>query len=336
MIKDGKLQRQHQNPCKRRTPASGPQVVSKPHPPGELASAGGLHPNMLAPHHFQNSDLLDSTNYTADTNCTGKVTTDQQERAIGALAQHFGASYSSWNGSFNGAWTANPTSKFQGEYLMKQIMFLMAIVGLAATGCAQNRVLGTHARRGGGASEFQMARSQAMPQQNTSFASNEADDSYGDSDIQQAMYGGRCRGGCASGGCDCSAGCDCNGGCDGGCDDSCCGNGGCADGCCGDGGCSVGGGRAGGGQLRGRIGGRVANLKGRVGGGCSACGGLGCGLCQRVVGKVANGFCPHGGGYPANYNYNPSPPSGQVAYPYYTVRGPRDFLRNNPPSIGPY
>jgi hypothetical protein len=29
------------------------------------------------------------------------------------------------------------------------------------------------------------------------------------------------------------------------------------------------------------------------------------------------------------------PPTGAVAYPYYTTRGPRDFLVNNPPSIGP-
>jgi hypothetical protein len=28
------------------------------------------------------------------------------------------------------------------------------------------------------------------------------------------------------------------------------------------------------------------------------------------------------------------PPSAHVAYPYYTTRGPRDFLMNNPPSIG--
>jgi hypothetical protein len=69
---------------------------------------------------------------------------------------------------------------------------------------------------------------------------------------------------------------------------------------------------------------------------CSACGGRGCGLCQRVAGRVASGFCPHSGGYPEAYNFQPSPPSGQVTYPYYTVRGPRDFLRNNPPSIGPY
>lgn len=30
------------------------------------------------------------------------------------------------------------------------------------------------------------------------------------------------------------------------------------------------------------------------------------------------------------------PQTGTYAYPYYTTRGPRDFLRNNPPSIGPY
>ena len=29
-------------------------------------------------------------------------------------------------------------------------------------------------------------------------------------------------------------------------------------------------------------------------------------------------------------------PVGQTAYPYYTLRGPRDFLVDNPPSIGPY
>jgi hypothetical protein len=38
----------------------------------------------------------------------------------------------------------------------------------------------------------------------------------------------------------------------------------------------------------------------------------------------------------AAYNFNPGPPSGQTAYPYYTTRGPRDFLMKNPPSIGPY
>ena len=29
------------------------------------------------------------------------------------------------------------------------------------------------------------------------------------------------------------------------------------------------------------------------------------------------------------------PPVGTVTYPYYTIRGPRDFLAADPPSIGP-
>ncbi len=29
------------------------------------------------------------------------------------------------------------------------------------------------------------------------------------------------------------------------------------------------------------------------------------------------------------------PPTGTYAYPYYTTRGPRDFLVDNPGSIGP-
>lgn len=44
-------------------------------------------------------------------------------------------------------------------------------------------------------------------------------------------------------------------------------------------------------------------------------------------------FCPSGD---QDYNFNAGPPVGQTAYPYYTTRGPRDFLLNNPPSIGPY
>lgn len=31
----------------------------------------------------------------------------------------------------------------------------------------------------------------------------------------------------------------------------------------------------------------------------------------------------------------PGPPTGAVAYPYYTTRGPRDFLAKKPTSIGP-
>ena len=42
----------------------------------------------------------------------------------------------------------------------------------------------------------------------------------------------------------------------------------------------------------------------------------------------------HGRGGPMMEGAMPGPPSAHVAYPYYTTRGPRDFLINNPPSIG--
>ncbi|WP_164100743.1 hypothetical protein [Candidatus Laterigemmans baculatus] len=49
---------------------------------------------------------------------------------------------------------------------------------------------------------------------------------------------------------------------------------------------------------------------------------------------------PYGGGRLGHHGapvgqYGPAgPPTGAVAYPYYTTRGPRDFLLDNPPSIG--
>jgi len=52
---------------------------------------------------------------------------------------------------------------------------------------------------------------------------------------------------------------------------------------------------------------------------CRLCGGRGCNLCRRgEAGQAA-----------------PGPAMGAVAYPYYTTRGPRDFLARNPQSIGP-
>ncbi len=104
----------------------------------------------------------------------------------------------------------------------------------------------------------------------------------------------------------------------GGCDDTCCGD--CSDGCCGGDGC-CGDGSCGNGSC-----------------GNGRCGNGRCGLGDRCRGLGGSlGSCnPHAVGYPEPQNFNPGPPTGQVAYPYYTVRGPRDFLRNNPPSIGPY
>ena len=34
-------------------------------------------------------------------------------------------------------------------------------------------------------------------------------------------------------------------------------------------------------------------------------------------------------------SFTPGPAAGAITYPYYTVRGPRDFFADNPPSIGP-
>ena len=102
----------------------------------------------------------------------------------------------------------------------------------------------------------------------------------------------------------CDTGC---GMCDGGC--GCPVDGGCTDGCCSD--------PCGGGPCR-RL------VDGMAGGFC----GCGCG--------GPCGLCPGGQSYPEYPAFNPGPPGGQVAYPYYTTRGPRDFLRNNPPTIGPY
>ncbi len=75
---------------------------------------------------------------------------------------------------------------------------------------------------------------------------------------------------------------------------------------------------------------------GWAGGGCND----GCGCND---GGCGGGGCGPGGCHAARPPRNSGgqdvfadgPPSGQVAYPYYTNRGPRDFLARNPQSIGP-
>jgi hypothetical protein len=125
--------------------------------------------------------------------------------------------------------------------------------------------------------------------------------------VQLAAYAGSCDSSCA---CDTDCGCPVGGNCGNGC----CPNGGS---CGADGYCSC---------------------------GDPSCCGNGC---RRLVDGIAGGFCGcgHGSGYgmcpcgqtyPEYPTFNQGPPVGQTAYPYYTVRGPRDFLRNNPPTIGPY
>ncbi len=195
---------------------------------------------------------------------------------------------------------------------MKQLLLVAAVVGLATTGCAQNKILGGRGCRG---QACHVTRSQRAPRPNIMRTTCRPDRSC------------------------------CDSGCDSGCTDGCCNdtysndvvysnesysN----DGCCSEGYCSDGDGAcygdARGSDSEGRI---VQRLASRVRNGkCGNCGGRGCGLCARVANRVN----PHAGGYPEQTTFNPSPPMGQTAYPYYTTRGPRDFLQRNPPSIGPY
>ncbi len=109
------------------------------------------------------------------------------------------------------------------------------------------------------------------------------------------------------GDCGCNNGCGCGGGA---CANGACGNGACANGACGNGGCENG-----------------------------ACGNGACGD-PNGYGDGGNGYANNGGhgqlprGVGGTYVGPQGPPTGAVAYPYYTTRGPRDFLVNNPPSIG--
>ena len=65
----------------------------------------------------------------------------------------------------------------------------------------------------------------------------------------------------------------------------------------------------------------------------AACGN---GYCCAICGQPAPSCCCCANSGDQNYNFSPGPPAAQVAYPYYTVRGPRDFLLDSPPPLGPY
>jgi len=71
-------------------------------------------------------------------------------------------------------------------------------------------------------------------------------------------------------------------------------------------------------------------------GGCGSCG-SGCGgvLGALSGGPIAQEVHATQGWRHQTPEIGPSgPPTGTNAYPYYTLRGPRDFLASNPPSIG--
>jgi len=102
---------------------------------------------------------------------------------------------------------------------------------------------------------------------------------------------------------------------------------------CGVGGCGIGGGGTGGG---GKLAARKAAGIGCGHRGCGSGGKL-CASCSKLAFAAGLGH-PYGGGIPhTNPAAGQQPQSGiapQYAYPYYTTRGPRDFLRDNPPTIG--
>lgn len=51
----------------------------------------------------------------------------------------------------------------------------------------------------------------------------------------------------------------------------------------------------------------------------------GCHGCNKCCGDQCEDYYPQAG----------AAPTGAVAYPYYSLRGPRDFLASNPRSLGP-
>lgn len=76
---------------------------------------------------------------------------------------------------------------------------------------------------------------------------------------------------------------------------------------------------------------------------CNSCNGnLGCRPCNlgwQRGGTDYQRFLGHNGGryadaQPAGAGGPGGAPAAQVAYPYYAARGPRDFLMDNPPTIG--
>jgi hypothetical protein len=70
---------------------------------------------------------------------------------------------------------------------------------------------------------------------------------------------------------------------------------------------------------------------------CHNCHGCRGGLLHHGGGRLAGGAAGAAGGHHYRPETEPAGgPVGQYAYPYYTLRGPRDFLVDNPPSIGPY
>ncbi|TWU02303.1 hypothetical protein [Stieleria varia] len=139
----------------------------------------------------------------------------------------------------------------------------------------------------------------------------------------------------------CSTGClrhNTRGGCSS-CGTPACSTGGCQTGSCGSGSC---GGDCNSGSCGGAGGGLLGKLRGNA---CGCNGGCRTGCVPGPMGwqqggldyssHLNPGMCGHQAQSSMNsVPFQAGPPTGQVAYPYYTVRGPRDFFVDNPPTIG--
>ncbi|MCM2369555.1 hypothetical protein [Aporhodopirellula aestuarii] len=142
------------------------------------------------------------------------------------------------------------------------------------------------------------------------------------------------RGGCAS--CSNNQAVSCGTCSTGTCGTGTCNTGECVSCNCGNGDC---------GSSNARCGGLLSKTRGRIAGCHTGCGrATGCeagplGWQQGGLDYSSNlnpGILGHqAGAAVASQPFTPGAPTAQVAYPYYTHRGPRDFLMANPPSIGP-
>lgn len=238
---------------------------------------------------------------------------------------------------------------------MKRLFVAVAIVSLAATGCVSSTQL---ARNNAAAAQVARAKPAAQPEiVQTAYLEGGllAGFNHKVKNCCDPSCGNCCETECGCAECPCDECCDATCGCPTQCCDPCCG---CEDPCCGSccdnrsflqkcvdriagGGCSNGKNGCGGCNGMNGCNCGLGHCQGGRGSGGSVCGGgtgghCGCGPCCATCAAHECCLCPHAGGYPAMTRFNPGPPVGQVAYPYYTTRGPRDFLQDNPPTIGPY
>ncbi len=68
---------------------------------------------------------------------------------------------------------------------------------------------------------------------------------------------------------------------------------------------------------------------------CETCPPVGYMPARPMMAPTFMGMHPQRLGWHHGAMVDPGPPSAAITYPYYTVRGPRDFFQKNPTPIGP-